>query len=67
MSIQEYIFKCSFRIFICGNLVLELINFLYSNKIYINQDKYKCIVKNSQKYPSYYFDKTKDDKQNEDM
>ena len=37
---QEYIFKCSFRIFLIGNLVLELINFLYTNKILINQDKF---------------------------
>ena len=37
---QEYIFQFSFRIFIIGNLVLELINFLYTHKIYINQDKF---------------------------
>ena len=52
--VQQYAFNWSVGFFIVGNLLLELINFMYSNKVFINQDKYECRVEGGSMTPSFY-------------
>ena len=56
--LKEKVFRYSFGIFIIGNLILELINFMYSNKLIINKDKYKCMVIDKETRPVFYFKHT---------
>ena len=50
---QERALRNSFALFIGMNIVLEVINMMYTNKIVINKDKYMCIVKDKEKNPAF--------------